>query len=106
MKVTGTHYKWKRNTKDDIKGGTYGIEAKLNSSTILEVGIQDDNAMDGSEFARLTYKFGPEIKSTNLKVDSVAFRDHEDMTDHLLDKVKRKNKIITSRGVTMTVVKR
>jgi len=106
MKVTGTHYKWKRNSKDDIEGGTYGIEAKLNSVTTLELGIQDDNAMEKSNFARLTYKFGPAAKSTNFKVDTVAFRDGTDMTDHLLDKVKRQNKIITSRGVTMVVVKR
>lgn len=105
-KITGTHYKWKRNTKDDIKGNTVGVELKLNSATTLEVGFQDDNAMDKSDFVKLTYKFGPDSKSTNLTADSVAFRDGADMTDHLLDKVKRKNKIITSRGVTMTVVKR
>jgi adhesin/invasin len=105
-KITGTHYKWKRDTKDDIEGGTVGIELKLNSATTLEAGFQDDNAMDKSDFVKLTYKFGTDGKSTNFTADSVAFRDGADMTDHLLDKVKRKNKIITSRGVTMRVVKR
>ncbi len=105
-KVTGTHYKWKRNTKDDIKGGTVGVELKLNSATTLVAGFQDDNATDKSDFVKLTYKFGTDNKSTNFTPDSVAFRDGADMTGHLLDKVKRKNKIITSRGVTMTVVKR
>ncbi|WP_300429073.1 inverse autotransporter beta domain-containing protein, partial [Candidatus Thioglobus sp.] len=55
-KVTGTHYKWKRDTKDDIEGGTVGIELKLNSATTLEAGFQDDNAMDKSDFVKLTYK--------------------------------------------------
>lgn len=105
-KVTGTHYKWRRDTKDDIEGGTVGIELKLNSATTLEAGFQDDNAMDKSDFVKLTYKFGTDNKSTNFTADSVAFRDGADMTDHLLDKVKRQNKIITSRGVTMRVVKR
>jgi adhesin/invasin len=105
-KVTGTHYKWKRDTKDDIEGGTVGIELKLNSATTLEAGFQDDNSMDKSDFVKLTYKFGTDGMSTNFTADSVAFRDGADMTDHLLDKVKRQNKIITSRGVTMRVVKR
>jgi len=105
-KITGTHYKWKRDTKDDIEGGTVGVELKLNSATTLEAGFQDDNAMEKSDFVKLTYKFGTDNKGTNFTADSVAFRDGADMTDHLLDKVKRKNKIITSRGVTMRVVKR
>jgi len=105
-KITGTHYKWKRDTKDNIKGGTVGIELKLNSATTLEAGFQDDNAMEKSDFVKLTYKFGTDNKATNFTADSVAFRDGADMTDHLLDKVKRQNKIITSRGVTMRVVKR
>ena len=62
--------------------------------------------MDKSDFVKLTYKFGSESKSTNFNVDTTAYRDGADMTDHLLDKVKRQNKIITSRGVTMVVVKR
>jgi adhesin/invasin len=106
MKVTGTHYNWKRDTKADIKGNKYGIEAKLNSLTTLELGVQNDNDMNKSNFATLTYKFGPAAKSTNFNVDTTAYRDGADMTDHLLDKVKRQNKIITSRGVTMIVVKR
>ena len=105
-KITGTHYKWKRDTKDDIEGGTVGVELKLNSATTLEMGFQDDNAMNKSDFVKLTYKFGSESKSTNFNVDTTAYRDGTDMTEHLLDKVKRQNKIITSRGVTMTVVKR
>ena len=105
-KITGTHYKWKRDTKDDIEGGTVGVELKLNSSTTLEAGFQDDNSMEKSDFVKLTYKFGTDNKATNFTADSVAFRDGVDMTDHLMDKVKRKNKIITSRGVTMRVVKR
>jgi hypothetical protein len=105
-KITGTHYKWKRDTQDDIEGGTVGLELTLNSATTLEVGFQDDNSMDKSDFVKLTYKFGSESKSTNFNVDTTAYRDGADMTDHLLDKVKRQNKIITSRGVTMVVVKR
>ncbi len=103
---TATHYKWNRDTKANIEGGKAGVEIALNSASTLEAGIQDDNDMNNSVYVELTYTFGVENKPTDFSIDSVAFRNNDDMTSHLLDKVERQNKIITSRGITMTVVKR
>jgi len=97
-RLTANHYKWKKSDNSTIDGGKYGLEFDINSMATLEVGTQNDNEMNRSSYVTLSYEFGPESKPTNFAIDSVAFRDGEDMTDHLLDKVKRQNKIITSRA--------
>jgi len=107
-KVTSNYYKWDKSSGSDIKGGKVGIELQLNSALTLNAGIQDDNEMSSSSFFELNYQLGVDNKPTSFARDSVAFRGGQDMTEHLLDKVERQNKIITSRGTTatMTVVRR
>ena len=107
-KVTSNYYKWDKSSGSDIKGGKVGIELQLNSAMTLKVGIQNDNEMSSSSFFELNYQLGVDNKPTSFARDSVAFRGGLDMTEHLLDKVERQNKIITSRGTaaTMTVVRR
>ncbi len=107
-KVTGNYYKWDKSSGADIKGGKTGLELQLNSAMTLKVGIQNDNEMSSSSFLELEYQLGVDNKPTSFARDSVAFRGGQDMTEHLLDKVERQNKIITSRGTaaTMTVVRR
>jgi adhesin/invasin len=107
-KITSNYYKWDKSSGSDIKGGKVGIELQLNSALTLNAGIQDDNEMSSSSFFELNYQLGVDNKPTSFARDSVAFRGGQDMTEHLLDKVERQNKIITSRGTTatMTVVRR
>ena len=107
-KVTSNYYKWDKSSGSDIKGGKVGIELQLNSALTLNAGIQDDNEMSSTSFFELNYQLGVDNKPTSFARDSVAFRGGQDMTEHLLDKVERQNKIITSRGTTatMTVVRR
>ena len=105
-KVTSNYYKWYKSSGADIKGGKTGLELQLNSAMTLKVGIQNDNEMSSSSFFELNYQLGVDNKPTSFARDSVAFRGGLDMTEHLLDKVERQNKIITSRGATMTVVRR
>jgi len=107
-KVTSNYYKWDKSSGSDIKGGKVGIELQLNSAMTLKAGIQDDNEMSSSSFFELNYQLGVDNSPTSFARDSVAFRDGLDMTEHLLDKVERQNKIITTRGTTatMTVVRR
>ena len=107
-KVTSNYYKWDKSSGSDIKGGKVGIELQLNSAMTLKAGIQDDNEMSSSSFFELNYQLGADNSPTSFARDSVAFRDGLDMTEHLLDKVERQNKIITTRGATatMTVVRR
>ena len=107
-KVTSNYYKWDKSIGSDIKGGKVGVELQLNSALTLKAGIQDDNDMSSSSFFELNYQLGVDNKPTSFARDSVAFRGGQDMTEHLLDKVERQNKIITSRGTaaTMTVVRR
>jgi len=107
-KVTSNYYKWDKSSGSDIKGGKVGIELQLNSAMTLKAGIQDDNEMSSSSFFELNYQLGADNSPTSFARDSVAFRDGLDMTEHLLDKVERQNKIITTRGTTatMTIVRR
>ena len=107
-KITSNYYKWDKSSGSDIKGGKFGVELQLNSALTLNAGIQDDNEMSSSSFFELNYQLGVDNKPTSFARDSVAFRGGLDMTEHLLDKVERQNKIITSRGTTatMTVVRR
>ena len=107
-KITSNYYKWDKSSGSDIKGGKFGVELQLNSALTLNAGIQDDNDMSSSSFFELNYQLGVDNKPTSFARDSVAFRGGQDMTEHLLDKVERQNKIITSRGTTatMTVVRR
>ena len=107
-KVTSNYYKWDKSSGSDIKGGKVGIELQLNSALTLNAGVQDDNEMSSTSFFELNYQLGVDNKPTSFARDSVAFRGGLDMTEHLLDKVERQNKIITSRGTTatMTVVRR
>ena len=107
-KITSNYYKWDKSSGSDIKGGKFGVELQLNSALTLNAGIQDDNEMSSSSFFELNYQLGVDNKPTSFARDSVAFRGGQDMTEHLLDKVERQNKIITSRGTTatMTVVRR
>jgi len=107
-KVTSNYYKWDKSIGSDIKGGKVGVELQLNSALTLNAGVQDDNEMSSTSFFELNYQLGVDNKPTSFARDSVAFRGGQDMTEHLLDKVERQNKIITSRGTTatMTVVRR
>ena len=107
-KITSNYYKWDKSSGSDINGGKLGVELQLNSALTLNAGIQDDNEMSSSSFFELNYQLGVDNKPTSFARDSVAFRGGQDMTEHLLDKVERQNKIITSRGTaaTMTVVRR
>ncbi len=107
-KITSNYYKWDKSSGSDIKGGKFGVELQLNSALTLNAGIQDDNEMSSTSFFELNYQLGVDNKPTSFARDSVAFRGGQDMTEHLLDKVERQNKIITSRGTTatMTVVRR
>jgi len=107
-KITSNYYKWDKSSGSDIKGGKVGVELQLNSALTLNAGIQDDNEMSSISFFELEYQLGVDNKPTSFARDSVAFRGGQDMTEHLLDKVERQNKIITSRGTTatMTVVRR
>ena len=108
VKVTSNYYKWDKSSGSDIKGGKVGIELQLNSALTLNAGVQDDNEMSSSSFFELNYQLGVDNNPTSFARDSVAFRGGQNMTEHLLDKVERQNKIITSRGTaaTMTVVRR
>ena len=107
-KVTSNYYKWDKSSGSDIKGGKVGVELQLTSALKLNAGVQDDNEMSSTSFFELNYQLGVDNKPTSFARDSVAFRGGQDMSEHLLDKVERQNKIITSRGTaaTMTVVRR
>ena len=107
-KVTSNYYKWDKSSGSDIKGGKVGVELQLTSALKLNAGVQDDNEMSSTSFFELNYLLGVDNKPTSFARDSVAFRGGQDMSEHLLDKVERQNKIITSRGTaaTMTVVRR
>jgi len=100
-KVVLKKYEWDRSSLADVDGESYGFEIALMPSLKLEYGWQDDNYMDKSEYGKLTLIYPPKNSGKTLIdgfVDTVAWRSNVDMTERLLDKVERSNKIVVEFG--------
>jgi hypothetical protein len=100
-KVVLKKYEWERSSLADVDGESYGFEIALMPSLKLEYGWQDDNFMDKSEYGKLTLIYPPKNSGKTLIdgfVDTVAWRSNVDMTEKLLDKVERSNKIVVEFG--------
>jgi hypothetical protein len=94
-------YEWDRSSLADVDGESYGFEIAIMPSLKLEYGWQDDNYMDKSEYGKLTLIYPPKNSGKTLIdgfVDTVAWRSNVDMTERLLDKVERSNKIVVEFG--------
>ena len=101
------HYKWYGKDRDDVEGRKYGSELSLLPSFNLEVAY-DDKTKKGLEdeyYVKLNYVYPPREKiPTALDgVSKTMWVVKKDMSDQLLTKVKRQNKIMVESSGSVTV---
>ena len=93
------HYKYFEWDAEKNARSTYGhtlsLEMLLHPSIILEVGYEDNNFTAAEEFASLRYVYPPieGAAATDVFVSDIAFEEG-DVSDLLLSKVERTNKIM------------
>ena len=101
------HYKWYGVARGDIEGRKYGSELSLLPSFNLEVAY-DDKTKKGLEdeyYVKLNYVYPPRKKNSTA-LDGVSkemWVVKKDMSDQLLTKVKRQNKIMVEMSGAATI---
>ena len=101
------HYKWFGVERDDVEGRKYGSELSLLPSLNLEVAY-DDKTIKGLEdeyYVKLNYVYPPRerIPTALDGVSKTMWVEKKDMTDQLLTKVKRQNKIMVEMSGAATI---
>jgi len=101
------HYKWYGIDRDDVEGRKYGSELSLLPSFNLEVAY-DDKTKKGLEdeyYVKLNYVYPPRerIPTALDGVSKEMWVKKKDMTDQLLTKVKRQNKIMVEMAGAATI---
>ena len=90
-------YKWKGVDRDDIEGKKLGSEMLLTPHIHLELAY-DDKKKKGLEdewYANITFVHPPRNGPTAIDgIANLVWRENKDMSDQLLTKVKRNNKIM------------
>ena len=90
-------YKWKGVERDDIEGTKYGSEMQITSNLNLELAYDDKDkkGLEDEWYAKIMFvhppKEGPTAKDGIAKM---AWKEEKDMSNQLLTKVKRNNKIM------------
>ena len=106
-KISATSYVWNgKNNRADLKGLKYASDITL--SKTLQLGIAyDDNDSSGIEDeyeANLTFVWPPVEGPTLFDgVAITAWAENKDMSDQLLSKVQRNNKIVVQFQGTATI---
>ena len=101
------HYKWYGVARGDIEGRKYGSELSLLPSLNLEVAY-DDKTVKGLEdeyYVKLNYVYPPRERIPTV-LDGVSkemWVKKKDMTDQLLTKVRRENRIMVELSGAATV---
>jgi hypothetical protein len=90
-------YKWYGVERDDVEGRKYGSELSLTPSLNLEI-VYDDKRLKGLKdeyYARLSYIYPPRTTGPTALdgVSRIIWEKEKDMSDELLTKVKRNNRI-------------
>ena len=90
-------YKWKGVDRDDIEGTKLGSEMSLTPHLRLELAYDDKKkkGLDDEWYAHISFVHPPRNGPTASDgVANLAWRENKDMSDQLLTKVKRNNKIM------------
>ena len=107
-KINYTNYQWdKIDASKSSKGDKFGSTLNLTPSITLEIGVDDNNIDDTNNFASLTFSFPPNTQPS-LKdgyFSEVAY-ENSDVSDDLLVKVKRSNKIVLESAAVGVVISR
>ena len=100
-------YEWEGKDRDDIKGTKLGSELLLTPNINLELAYDDKDkaGLEDEWYVNLIFVHPPRNKSSLQDgfISKTAFSDKKDMTDQLLRKVKRQNKIMVEFNGSATI---
>ena len=100
-------YEWEGRDRDDIKGTKIGSELLLTPTLNLELAYDDKDktGLEDEWYVNLIFVHPPRNKSSLQDgfINETAFSDKKDMSDQLLIKVKRQNKIMVEFNGSATI---
>ena len=106
--IIASTYEWKANKNSkNSKGDKISLEMQLTPSLIVDLGYDDNNIDSTNNFAKIMYVYPPRDKAsaTTDFISETAFVEI-DMSNELLTKVRRSNKIIVESENTGFVMAR
>ena len=90
-------YAWQGEDRDDIEGTKLGSEMYLSPTFSLEVAFDDKDkaGLEDEWYAKLQFVYPPREGATAQDgISDIMWKEERDMSDKLLTKVKRQNKIM------------
>ena len=90
-------YEWSGKDRDDIKGTKLGTELFLSPTFSLEAAFDDKDktGLEDEWYAKLQFFYPPREGATAQDgISDIMWKEERDMSDQLLTKVKRQNKIM------------
>ena len=101
-------YSWDGVTRDDVEGLMYGTEMLLSSNINLEIAFDDKDkaGLDDEYYAKIMFVHPPRNSaSISDGISSDMWRAQKDMSDEMLTKVKRNNKIMVEFSGSASIVR-
>ncbi len=101
-------YSWDGVTRDDVEGLMYGTEMLLSPNINLEVAFDDKDkaGLDDEYYAKIMFVHPPRNSaSISDGISSDMWRAQKDMSDEMLTKVKRNNKIMVEFNGSANIVR-
>ena len=101
-------YSWDGVKRDDVEGLMYGTEMLLSSNINLEIAFDDKDkaGLDDEYYAKIMFVHPPRNSaSISDGISSDMWRAQKDMSDEMLTKVKRNNKIMVEFSGSASIVR-
>ena len=101
-------YSWDGVTRDDVEGLMYGTEMLLSPNVNLEIAFDDKDkaGLDDEYYAKIMFVHPPRNSaSISDGISSDMWRAQKDMSDEMLTKVKRNNKIMVEFSGSANIVR-
>ena len=101
-------YSWDGVTRDDVEGLMYGTEMLLSPNINLEIAFDDKDkaGLDDEYYAKIMFVHPPRNSvSISDGISSDMWRAQKNMSDEMLTKVKRNNKIFVEFSGSANIVR-
>ena len=101
-------YSWDGVKRDDVEGLMYGTEMLLSPNINLEIAFDDKDkaGLDDEYYAKIMFVHPPRNSaSISDGISSDMWRAQKDMSDEMLTKVKRNNKIMVEFSGSASIVR-
>ena len=101
-------YSWEGEKRDDVDGLMIGSEMSLSPNINLEIAFDDKDkaGLDDEYYAKIMFVYPPRNSaSASDGISSDMWRKQNDMSDQMLTKVKRNNKIFVEFSGSANIVR-